>query len=188
MGQSTEELTRNIEQTRESLSQDVDELTDKVSPARIAQRRKEAAKSRLGSLRDQVMGSAHGSGQSLSSAGQSVGDTASGAVSTVQQRTQGNPLAAGLVALGAGMLLCSVLPATKAEADLSQRAMDTAKEQGQPLIDQAKSVGQDMGQQLKEHATDAANEVKATAQESAGNVKQEAQASGAHVKDQAPGV
>jgi ElaB/YqjD/DUF883 family membrane-anchored ribosome-binding protein len=188
MGQSTEELSRDIEQTRQNLSQGVDELADKVSPSRIVHRRTEAAKSRLGSLRDQVMGTAHDSGQTLSSAGQSVGDAASGAVDTIEQRAQGNPLAAGLVAFGAGMVLGSLVPATKAEADLSQRAVDTAKEHGQPLLDEAKSVGQDMGEQLKQTATDAVEEVKATAQESAQNVKSEAETSGQHVKDQTPGL
>jgi len=188
MGQSTEELSRNIEQTRQSLSQDVDELTDKVSPSRIVHRRTEAAKSRLGSLRDHVMGSAEDSGQALSSAGQNVTGTASDAVHTIGEKAQGNPLAAGLVAFGAGMVLASVLPASRAEADLTQRAIDTAKDQGQPLVDQAKSVGQEIGQQLKESATSAADEVKATAQDSAQNVKDEAQSSGQHVKDQAPGT
>ena len=61
MGQNTEELTTtpaDIEATRSSLTRDIDELTDKVSPSRVIDRRKEAAKGRFGSLRDKVMGSA----------------------------------------------------------------------------------------------------------------------------------
>jgi ElaB/YqjD/DUF883 family membrane-anchored ribosome-binding protein len=188
MGQSTEELTRDIEQTRQSLSQGVDELTDKVSPGRIAQRRKEAATSRLRSLRESVMGSARDSGQALSSAGQSVGDTASSAVDTLEQKAQGNPLAAGLVAFGAGMILGSLAPATKVEATATQRAMDTAREQGQPLLDEVKSAGQEMAENLKETAGQAAEEVRTTAQESAQHVKDEAQTSGEHVRDTAPGT
>lgn len=188
MGQSTEELTRDIEQTRQNLTQDVDELSDKVSPSRIAQRRREAATSKLRSWRDQVMGSAQDSSQTLSSAGQSVNDTASDAVHTIEQKAQGNPLAAGLVAFGAGMVLGGLLPATKPEAQATQKAMDVAREQGQPVIDQAKAAGQDMAQQLKESATDAAQEVKASAQDSAQHVADEAKASGQHVKDAAPGT
>lgn len=188
MGQNTEELTRDIEQTRQNLSQDVDELTDKVSPGRIAQRRKEAATSKLRSLKDSVMGSAHDSGQTLSSAGQSVGDSAAGAVDMVERKARGNPLAAGLVAFGAGMILGSLAPATKAEVHATQRAMETAKEHGQPLLDEAKSAGQEMAGHLKETAGQAADEVRSTAQESAAHVKDEAQASGEHVKDVAPGT
>ena len=188
MGQDAEELSRNIEETRQNLSQDVDELTDKVSPSRIAQRKKDAARSRLGALRDQVMGTAHDSRQTLSSAGQDVGDTASGAVQNLEQRTQGNPLGAGLVAFGTGMVIASLLPASKAETQASQRAMDVAKEQGQPLLDEAKSAGQEMAENLRETATQAAQEVKATAQESAEQVKGEAQSSGEHVRDATPGA
>lgn len=188
MGQSTEELTRGIEQTRQSLSRDVDELTDKVSPNRIVQRRKDAAASKLRSLRDSVMGTAQSSGETLSSAGQSVGDTASSAVDTLEQKTQGNPLAAGLVAFGAGMILGSLAPATKVEAQATQRAMDTAKEHGEPLLEEAKAAGQEMAENLKKSATQAASEVRDTAQESAEHVKEEAKASGEHVKDVAPGT
>ena len=56
MGQGTEEqLTRNIEGTREDLSRDLDALTDKISPSQIMERRKEATKSRFRSVRDKVM-------------------------------------------------------------------------------------------------------------------------------------
>ena len=157
-----------------------------MSPGRIAQRRKEAATSKLRSLRDNVMGSAQDSAQSVSSVGQNVGDTASGAVQTIEEKAQGNPLAAGLVAFGAGMVLGSLIPASRTEAKATQKAMDVAREQGQPVIDQAKAAGQDMAEQLKQSAGDAAQEVKSTAQESAQHVTDEAKASGQHVKDAAP--
>jgi ElaB/YqjD/DUF883 family membrane-anchored ribosome-binding protein len=188
MGESTDALTRDIEQTRQYLSRDVDELTAKVCPARIAQRRKEAATSKLRSMRDAVMGSAQDSGQAIASAGQSVGDTASGAADTVEQKTRGNPLGAGLVAFGAGMVLGSLLPATRMEAQTTQKMMDTAREQGQPLMDEAQSAGREMAGHLKETASQAAEEVKTTAQESTEHVKQEAKTSGEHVKDAAPGT
>jgi ElaB/YqjD/DUF883 family membrane-anchored ribosome-binding protein len=188
MGQSTDELTRNIELTRESLSQDVDELTDKVSPGRIAQRRKEAATSKLRSMREQVMGSAQESGEALASAGQHMSDNASDAVDTIEQKAKGNPLAAGAVAFGAGMILASLFPATRTEAHVSERAMDTAREHGQPMVDQATAAGRDVADHLKESAGQAADEVRASAQESADHVKQETQASAEHVKAQTPGT
>jgi ElaB/YqjD/DUF883 family membrane-anchored ribosome-binding protein len=189
MGQSTEEVTQDIEATRRELSRDVDELTDKVSPGRVVQRRKEAAKNRLSSIRDRVMGGASDAKHSASSAGGSVTDsvtgTASGAVDMIQDRTEGNPLAAGLIAFGAGMLIASLIPATEKETDAAKHAVDTAKEYGEPLMDEAKSIGQDMGQNLKESATQAASEVKSTAQDSVQYVKEEAQSSAQNVKDQA---
>lgn len=192
MGQNTEELTTtpaDIEATRSNLTRDIDELTDKVSPARVMDRRKEAAKSRIGSIRDKVMGSASNAGGSLSdttsSASGSVSDTTGGAISGLESRTQGNPLAAGVVAFGVGMLISALIPASEKESQVAQKLTEVGKEQGQPLIDEAKSVGQDMAAVLKESAADSAQQVQATAQDSVETVKQEGQSSAQTVRDDA---
>ena len=194
MGQNAEELSTtpaDIEVTRADLSRNLDELTDKVSPQRVVERRKEAAKSSLASVRDKVMGSAQdakaslGSGSGSGAAG-SVKDSAQAAAGTVGSATAGNPLTAGLVAFGAGMLVSALLPASKQETEAARNVVDAAKEHGQPLVDEAKSVGQEMGQDLGENAAQAAQEVKSQAQDSVENVKQEGQSSVDQVKDQAP--
>jgi len=188
VGQNTEELRTtqaDIERTRSNLSRDLDELSDKVSPQRVLERRKEAAKGRLGSFRDKLMGSASDAKHSAASTGGSLGGSAESAVSTVGSKAQGNPLAAGAVAFGAGMLLSALLPATDKEAELSRRLVDTAKEEGRPVLDEAKSVGQEMGQSLKDSATESAEQVKSTAQESARHVSEEGQSSAQTVKDEA---
>lgn len=196
MGTQPEELSTSpadIEATRADLSRNIDELTDKVSPQRVMQRRKDAAKGRLSSIREKVMGTASTTGSQVSSAGSGIGDSASGAVGsvtdsaqgavgTVQSRTQGNPLAAGMVAFGAGMLISALIPSSDKEAQAAQRMVDTAKEQG--FVDEVGSVGQEMGQNLKEAATEAAEEVKSTAQDSAETVAQEGQSSAQTVRDQ----
>jgi gas vesicle protein len=192
MGQNSEELTTtpaDIAATRSNLSRDIDELTDKVSPARVVDRRKAAARNRLGSVKERLMGSASNAGGSVSGAASnatgSVSDTASSALDSVGSRAQGNPLAAGLVAFGAGMLISALIPASQKEAELAKSAVDAAKEHGQPVLDEAKSVGQQMGQDLKESAADSAQQVKASAQESVENVKQEGQTSAETVKQDA---
>ena len=48
----------DIEATRASLSRDIDELTEKVSPARVVDRRKQAARGRLASVRERLLGAA----------------------------------------------------------------------------------------------------------------------------------
>lgn len=197
MGQDTEGLTTtptDIDATRANLSRDIDELTDKVSPGRVVERRKQAAKGRLGSVRDKVMGavptngsgsSGGGVGSKVSGAAGSVSDSAGGAVDAIGSKAQGNPLAAGLVAFGAGMLISALIPASEKEAEVAQRAVDAAKEHGQPVLDDAKSVGQQMGQELKDSAAESAQQVKETAQDSVENVKQEGQSSAQTVKEQA---
>jgi len=204
MGEGTEELNvreAEIEQTRAALSRDLDELGDKVSPQRVMERRTEAVKGRMGSLRDKVMGSVPsvGSGSGGGSMTGSVSDTVSGAkdsvtggaqsaVGSVQSRTEGNPLAAGLVAFGAGMLISGLLPASQRETRLAGQGMDAAKEHGQPVMDQAKSVGQDVGANLKESAQQAVEEVRSTAADSASTVKEEGQSSAQTVRNEAPGT
>jgi len=192
MGQSTEELTSQIEDTRGRMASDLDALQDKVSPSAIVQRRKEATKNRISSVRDKVMGAAHSAGGTVgdkvpspSGIGSGVQGGAQSAVSSAQDRVQGSPLAAGLVAFGAGMVIASLLPATSREADAAHLVMETAKDKGQPLLDDAKSAGQQLGQDLKERATDAAQQVKDTATESAQQVKGEAQSSAESVKSEA---
>jgi LysM repeat protein len=200
MGQGTEELSttpRDIEATRADLSRNIDELTDKVSPQRVMERRKEAARSRLASVREKVMGS--GTSSSSSSTGgrvsgltSSAGDAASSvkgsaqsAVGSLESTTAGNPLVAGAVAFGAGMIISALLPASEKESQAAGRLVDAAKEHAQPLVDEAKSVGQEMGKDLGESAAEAAQQVKSQAQDSVQNVKDEGQSSVSQVKDQA---
>ena len=197
MGQDTEGLTTtpaDIDATRTNLSRDIDELTDKVSPGRVVERRKQAAKGRIGSVRDKVMGavpmsgsggSGGGVGGKVSDAAGTDSDSAGGAVDAIGSKAQGNPLAAGLVAFGAGMLISALIPASEKEAEVAQRAVDAAKEHGQPVVDEAKSVGRQVGQELKESAAESAQQVKETAQDSVENVKQQGQSSARTVKDQA---
>lgn len=178
MGQSTEELTHDIESTRQNLSRDIDELSDKVSPGKVVHRQKQAAVNRLSSLRDQVMGTASHAGDAMSGtasdAAGSVQDAAQGAVRTAQ----GNPLAAGLAAFGVGLVVSSLIPASRKEAELAKQAVDVAKEQGAPVL-------QEGAQHLKEAAADAAEDLKGTAQEAAAHVQDEAASSAQTVKDDA---
>jgi uncharacterized protein DUF3618 len=196
----------DIEATRASLSRDIDELTEKVSPARVVDRRKQAAKGRLGEMRDKVMGAAPdldavrshlpGTGGSggpgvgerasgvASSVSGSVSGSASSTVDTLGAKAQGNPLAAGLVAFGAGMLISALLPASQKETEIASKAVEAAKEHGQPVLEEAKSVGQQIGDDLKESAVESAQQVKDTAAESAQHVKDQGQASAQTVQDQ----
>lgn len=187
MGESTEELSRNIAQTRAQLAADVDELGDKVSPSQAVHRQTRAVRHRFSRLKDQVMGSTQDAGQSIGhsaqSAGASVGQGASGAIEGIERRTEGNPLAAGLIAFGAGMLLSAAFPSSQAEQQIAQRGIDAAREHGQPVMDEVKSVATEMGQELKQSAAEGVEEVKSTAQASAETVKQQGQSSAENVKE-----
>ena len=129
MGQSTEELTSQIEDTRQRMASDLDTLQDRVSPSAIVERRKQAVRGRISSVKDKVMGTA----QSANGLGPRRGGRRSPAAasqSTAQERFEGAPLAAGLVAFGAGVVLASLVPASRVEAEAAHRVVETAKEQG----------------------------------------------------------
>jgi hypothetical protein len=202
-----EVIRRQIEDTRRELSYDVDALNEKVNPARVVDRRVSAAKGRMTNLKEKVMGSAHdttssaqgvasdaaGSVQNAaSSAAGSVQDAASTAVGAVQQapdqvirQTQGNPLAAGLIAFGVGWLVSSLLPASEKEKQLAQQAESAVKEHKDALLEPAKQAAQEIGDQLKPAAEQAVESVKATAQDAATTVTEEGKAAAADVQGQA---
>jgi len=176
MGESTEGLTTQIEGTRAALASDLDALQERVSPHAIMKRRKAAARDRMRSVKTRVMGTAphdRSSASSVSGAADTVRGTAQEAVSTAEEKVVGSPLAAGLVAFGAGMVIAAVLPSTDAEARVSQGVADAAKEYAQPVVDEAKSMGQELGEQMKQSATAAAQDVKDTARQSAERVQEE---------------
>src|SRR5215213_3837597 len=174
-------IRRQIEDTRRELSYDVDALNEKVNPARVVDRRMTAAKGRVARVKEKVMGSAHDTtyrtqGAASNAAG-SVQNAASSAVDTVQQtpdmivrQTQGNPLAAGLIAFGVGWLVSSLLPATEKEKQLAQQAETAVKENKDALLAPAKQAAQEIGEELKPAAQQAVDEVKSTAQDAATTV------------------
>ena len=58
-----EQIRREIDRTQAALSQDVDALTDKVTPGKIVERRVDRARDAATKLKEKVMGSdPHGSG------------------------------------------------------------------------------------------------------------------------------
>ncbi|GGI44508.1 type IV secretory pathway TrbL component [Agromyces flavus] len=174
-------IRSDIERTRVELGQDVDALADKVNPGKAVHRQTEKVKGVFRRAKDRVMGSAHdmadGTGDALHSAGEAVG----AAPQRVASATRGNPIAAGLIVLGAAWLVSSLIPASRPERDIAEKAKDAAA----PLVDEVKNVAQDAAQNLKYDAKDAAGAVKDSAAEGVENVKSEGKEAAADVKDAA---
>ncbi len=200
---SPEEIQRNIEQTRASLSADVDRLNEKVSPAKVVGRRVERIKGTATSVKERVMGSAdastglRGAGDSVSSGASSakgavgsaaatvgdalssVGDSASGAPQAVRRQAQGNPLAAGLIAFGVGWLLSSLPPATEREQDVARMAQDKAGDLAEPL----KGKAQELAGNLQEPLQQSIAQVKDTATDAATETADQAKSAASDVKE-----
>ena len=120
-------------------------------------------------------------GSATSGAGTGISgatDTLGGAPSAVRDRTQGNPLAAGLVAFGLGMVISSLIPPSDAEQQLAARAEDKAKDLAKPL----KQAGQQVAEDLKPAAQQAAEQVKSTAQDAAQHTTEQAKSAADDVR------
>jgi ElaB/YqjD/DUF883 family membrane-anchored ribosome-binding protein len=204
VGETTDQLRRDIETTRADLSRDVDALTYKASPSRMVGDRVDRTRSRLASVKDRVFGSASAAGgtvqgrassmagtatdtlgsarDSVSSAASTAADTVTAAPDAARRQTEGNPLAAGLIAFGVGWLVSSLIPPSEAETRAAGEVADAAKEHAQPVVEEAKQAAGQIGENLKEPARDAVESVKSTAQQGAQEVKDQGASSAQQVR------
>ena len=181
MTSDPEQIRLEIEGTRSELSDDVNALGDKVNPGSIARRQAGRVRGAATSVKDAVLGSASdaaGTGQQVAT---TMGDAVSNAPSGVARKAQGSPVAAGLIAFGAGLLVSSLLPASRPEQQAAQAVKDTA----QPLVDDLTETAKNVAGNLQEPAQQALAEVKSTATDAVDAVKTDATAAAADVKDQA---
>ncbi|MBM0237619.1 DUF3618 domain-containing protein [Micromonospora sp. ATA32] len=196
MSTDPDQIRREIEATRSSLSTDVDALAYKVSPSRIVDDRKQRARNALQNVRDKVMGSASDLGHGTGHAAHSVGDHASSAAATVsdaahqapqklREESEGNPLAAGLIAFGVGMLASSLLPATRREQQAAAQVRERVSEHSDAVKEKFGEVASELKEELREPAQHATQSVKSTAQDAVHAVKDDATSAAHDVKDTA---
>jgi uncharacterized protein YjbJ (UPF0337 family) len=207
VGQSTDELRRDIENVRGDLTVTVDAIGDRLSPKQMVRRRTSRMRDGMTRIRETVMGTttdgATGTGQrmatGMSSAGERVSDMAStasdrmsDAASTtaeqtreapqeVRRATQGNPVAAGIIAFGSGLLLASLFPATEPE----RQAASAVQDRLEPLKERATETGRELAGDLKQSAQGAVQEVKGTATDAAQDVAGQAKGAAGEVRDDA---
>ncbi len=189
MGQSPEELRREIEQTRMGMSENLDAIGDRVSPGRIVERRTNRMRNSVTSLRERVMGAPSSVGSTLSDRSPSMGgvtervsgagDALRSAPEGAMQTAQGNPMLAGALAFGAGFVAAAIFKGTETEA----RAASTLQEKAQPLKEEAQNVAREVASGLQEPAQQAAQSLKDTASSSAESVKEAAQSSAQQTKE-----
>jgi len=185
MVEEPDRIRNDIEVTRAELTRNVDRLADKTSPGRVARRQ-------WSTLREKVMGTPRHAADRTTEAGRSAvgtvqdvtsqaGDKASAAAQNVagtvretpQKVTaaaQGNPLAAGVIAFGVGLLAASLFPATEAEKRAGQQIKDNAG---------------DLADQVREPVMQMKDEVQGSVQQAAGGVKDTARGAAQTTTDQA---
>ena len=190
MSENPDVIRADIEATRARLGTNVDAVADKVTPSHIVQRQtdkvKENVRDAVFGVKEKVMGaadhtagnvhSATGSaGTHLGDAGAAIGD----APAQLKSRTQGNPMAAGLIAFGAGLLVSSLIPASQKERE----AADALKTAAEPLTTELTEAAKNVAEGLKEPAQAAMENVKASAADATEHVKAEGQGAVTDVKD-----
>jgi len=213
MSNDPDRIRWEIENTRNELSSDVDALADKVNPRRIAGERVGQARGVLTRAREKVMGvqlDGHGAGQRMSHAAEStralgeqsreqmshaavsVRDEARSLGQQSRQQAQGNPLAAGLIAFGAGLLVSSLIPPSRPERQWAGQARgmvsdhsDQLRAQAGQLREQAGQVGHEMRDNLREPAQQAAQAVRSTAAGGASAVREQGRAATHQMQGQA---
>jgi len=181
MSNDPDAIRAQIESTRAELSDDVNELGQKVSPSQIAKRQGDRIKGAAESVKDRILGSADAATSGAGEAMSTVGDAVSAAPGKVTRSAQGSPMAAGMIAFGTGLLLASLFPASQPEA----QAAAAVKEQAQPLVDGATETAKEIAGNLQEPAQQALESVKYTASDAVDTVKVEGAVAAADVKDQA---
>ncbi|MDQ0754477.1 DUF3618 domain-containing protein [Arthrobacter sp. B3I4] len=188
MSENPDAIRADIEATRARLGTNVDAVADKVTPSHIVQRQTDKVKDAVFGVKEKVMGAAdHTAGHVQSTGGSAsshlsdAGSAVADAPHQVKAKAQGNPLAAGLIAFGAGLLVSSLIPASQKERE----AADSLKTAAEPLTTELTEAAQHVAEGLKEPAQAAMDNVKATATDAAQNVKGEGQTAVSDVKDRA---
>lgn len=205
--QDIERLRADAAAQRQAIATDLELMGDRVSPTRIAERQKAQLRERVHGVRNTVFGASDrfrpSSGYVSAPAptytpsstgsqdeGQSLTDRASTALDAAKQATpdslgqvtEGNPLAAGIVGFGVGLLAATLLPSSPDErraANRIQGSLDEAAAQlgrtGKEAVEHIKPEAQQAVADLKDSAMESAEAVKSEAQSGAESVKGTAQ-------------
>ena len=191
---SPDAIRADIEATRAELASEIEDLNDKVNPARVVERKIGGAKDAVSNVKDKVMGKASeqppgitaaasadakasrmaGVASGVSSAASAAAGAIASSPAAAKQKAAGSPFVAGGLAFGVGYLVSTLLPASQKE-----RATALAmKRQGEPVMQPLKqgltaAVGE-VKDNLAPAAQAAVDSVQSTATEAARDVKEAA--------------
>lgn len=143
---------------------------------------RQGASSAASSVTEGAQSMASSVSDTASNVASTVAETASQTPQAIRRGTEGNPLAAGLIAFGAGWLLSSLVPASRQEEQAAGQAADWVREHGQPV---AAEVAGQVKEKLGEPAKHAMDSVRSTATDAASTVADEARSAAGDVTDRA---
>ena len=171
----------DIEQNREALSGTLEAIGDRVSPARVIERRRNRMVVWMRNTKDRVMGTGEHMADRMGSAADRVQGAPAAAMDEVRESTRGAPLVAGGIAFGIGVLLGSLAPPSRTEQQLGRQARevteplkDQVRQAGHEMVDDLREPVQQAVQSVKESAKDGAQEVRSSVSDSTDQVRREA--------------
>lgn len=190
MGETPDQLKQDIEQTRAELTHHTDRLVNRADPRNVVNRRTRRMREKAQSMKDRVMGAAPSASQSKEGMRRNADQAAEAVKSAPQQvaqQAQGNPVAAGLIAFGAGLLTASLISESRAE----RRAAQSVQEHAGEMVEPARQAVMDSADRVKEQATESAREaqehLKDSASEAARSTGEQAQQEARSAAEQARG-
>jgi hypothetical protein len=156
MGQDPDAIRREIDQTRENMSETVEALGYRAD---VPARAKDSIQDKVGSVRERITGVA-GSVSDATPDGQQVAQGARQAVGVAQA----NPLGLAVGSLAAGFLIGMLVPETRVEHEKLGPAADEVKGQVASTAQEAVDHGRQAAQEVARQTLDTARE---TAQQAA---------------------
>jgi gas vesicle protein len=199
VAEEPDRIRNQIEYTRAELAHDVDRLADRTSPRRVARRRWSAMKERVMGTPSQVRDTTSDTARSAvatvqdtaSEAGDRAGEAAREAADAVRQapakvarQARGNPIAAGVIAFGVGLLAASLIPTTEAERQVGEQIRDNAGDLAGTVREPLRESAQQLKEDLSDSVQDAADQVKETARDAAVTTKEEATSSAQYAAEE----
>jgi hypothetical protein len=212
MADDTRALRERIEERRSDISETVEQIENRIMPGRIMARRSDRVRRTVSGWKDAVFGSDGGSvaltdpwdaygasrrtpgpghdeslveraGAVATSARAAVGDSVHEAPAAVRQRTTGNPVTAGAIALGVGWIIGSSMPKTEREQAVARRVEPALTEAAHAVVEEGKAAVDD----LSEPAREALSRVEQTGAEVAAELRDDAKQAARTVREQAQG-
>jgi histone H3/H4 len=195
VGQSAEELRREIEMTRDHMGETIDAIGDRVIPRRIVERRRNRMRASYWAARDAVMGRSSDAAASMNARASHAGNSITEGASHLAERatdlphqatrqTQGSPLGAGMMAFGAGLVIAALIPPSEPEQQVASKVREAAE----PLVEDAKEMGKELASTLQSDSKDAGGALKEAAQQAVGSVKETASSAAQQTKEAGTGA
>lgn len=184
MGANPDQLTDEIAATRGRMTDTVDDIRERVSPRQAIERRAESARDAVADGGSAVADQARHAADDVRGRGRRVMHAAS---ETARER----PLLTGLAALGAGMLVGVLAPASDTErraarqlkSDLEEPVLDAASESAHSIGDTVHERAGEAVDHVRDEARQAVDDTKAESSEAVGAARDRAEQAGEQVRD-----